>query len=170
MASVAIVSSAGGDRSRWTFLTDPSAWADKPRWSPSGQLLYYILRERALFNVWAQRFDTASGRAIGPPVRITNFNTPGRQISPNLGRVEPCASSSRLILPIMEVTGAGERRLGEFLQQRVRLAIDHAIALLNRSAPDRLGQVALARARRAQKEPVVGVLHHWFGMDVSVLR
>jgi hypothetical protein len=38
----------------------------------------------------------------------------------------------------------GERRVGEFFEQRVGLAIDDAIALLDGGAPDGLGEMALA--------------------------
>ena len=44
--------------------------------------------------------------------------------------------------------------VGQFLQQHVRLAIEHAIALLNGGLADRLRQVALARAAGAEKQRV----------------
>ena len=43
---------------------------------------------------------------------------------------------------------ARERRFREFLEQRVGLAIDDAVALQNGGTANRLGQVALAGARR----------------------
>ena len=52
---------------------------------------------------------------------------------------------------------AGERGLGEFFEQRVRLAIDDAIALQDRGAADRLGQVALAGAGRPEEEDVLAL-------------
>ena len=36
------------------------------------------------------------------------------------------------------LAGADERRLGEFFEQRVGLAIDHAVALQDRGPSDRL--------------------------------
>ena len=52
---------------------------------------------------------------------------------------------------------AGERRVDEFFEQRVGLAIDHAVALLNRRAADRLREVALASAGRAEKQYVLSL-------------
>ena len=49
---------------------------------------------------------------------------------------------------------AVERGVGEFLQQRVGLAIDDAVALLDRGAADGLGEMALPRPWRPEKERV----------------
>ena len=57
VATVAVMPGSGADSSRWTHLTDVHGWADKPRWSPDGKLLYFIRRESSFFNVWAVRFD-----------------------------------------------------------------------------------------------------------------
>jgi hypothetical protein len=45
-------------------------------------------------------------------------------------------------------------RIGKFFEQRVRLAVDDAIALLDGRVSDRLGEMALARAGRAEKERI----------------
>ena len=52
---------------------------------------------------------------------------------------------------------AVERRVGELLEQRVRLAVEDAIALLDGGAADGLGQVALAGAGRAEEERVLAL-------------
>jgi hypothetical protein len=49
---------------------------------------------------------------------------------------------------------AGQGRIGQFFEQGVCLAVDHAVALLNGGAPDRLCQTAFAGARRAEKERI----------------
>ena len=50
---------------------------------------------------------------------------------------------------------AGERGVGEFFQQRVRFAVDDAIALLDGGASDGLREVALAGAGWAEKERIL---------------
>ena len=50
--------------------------------------------------------------------------------------------------------GLGERRLGELCEEGVRLAVDDAIALLDRGAADGLGEMALARTGRPEQERV----------------
>jgi hypothetical protein len=52
---------------------------------------------------------------------------------------------------------AGELRVGEVFDERVRLAIEDAMALLDHGEADRLRQVALAGARRAEEQGI-GVL------------
>src|SRR5207247_11424812 len=50
-----------------------------------------------------------------------------------------------------------ERRVSELLQQRVRLAIDDAIALQDRGTADGLREVTLARPRRSEEEHVLAL-------------
>ena len=52
------------------------------------------------------------------------------------------------------LAGFGERRLGELFEEGVRLAVDDAIALLDRGAADSLGEMALARTGRPEQERV----------------
>ena len=61
---------------------------------------------------------------------------------------------------------AVERGVGEFLEQRVRFAIDDAIALLDRGAADRLGEMALAGARRAEEEGVFALADEAGGREL----
>src|SRR5213594_4008214 len=48
--------------------------------------------------------------------------------------------------------GARERGVGELLEEAVRLAVQHAMALLDERAAERLSEVTLARARRAEEK------------------
>ena len=41
-STIFVMPSAGGDRSHWTQLTAPPKWADKPRWSPDGKMVYFL--------------------------------------------------------------------------------------------------------------------------------
>jgi Tol biopolymer transport system component len=106
VATVAVMPSSGADSSHWTHLTDVHGWADKPRWSPDGKLLYYILRESSFFNVWAVQFDGDTGRPVGAPFQVTRFVDPGRRLFPNVGDSDLGVSAGRLILPVLETTGS----------------------------------------------------------------
>jgi serine/threonine protein kinase/Tol biopolymer transport system component len=101
---IAVMPSTGGDRRRWTTLTPPHKWADKPRWSPDGKLLYFIQGD-AYFNVWAVRFDSAQGKAVGAPFQVTQYDSPRHSLSTMVGAAEIGISPHRLVLPIMEETG-----------------------------------------------------------------
>src|SRR5205814_7326368 len=52
---------------------------------------------------------------------------------------------------------AGERRFGEFLEHRMRLAVHDAVALQDRGAPNGLRQMALAGTRRPEEEYVLAL-------------
>ncbi len=54
--------------------------------------------------------------------------------------------------------GPVERGIGELLQQGVGLAVEHAVALVDRGAANRLGEMTLAGARWAQEEDVFALL------------
>ena len=47
-----------------------------------------------------------------------------------------------------------ERGVGQFFQQGVGFAIEHAVSLLDDGVPDGLGAVALAAPRRAEKQGI----------------
>jgi eukaryotic-like serine/threonine-protein kinase len=100
-STIFVMPSAGGDRAHWTPLTAPPKWADKPRWSPDGKLVYFVQRD-SFWNVWAVRFDSAAGRPIGAPFQVTQFDSPRFQISPLFEMAELGVSAHRLVLTMME--------------------------------------------------------------------
>jgi Tol biopolymer transport system component len=103
--TIFVMPSAGADRSQWTPLTDSREWADKPRWSPDGKLVYFIRYRSSFFNLWAVQFDGTAGKPVGEPFQITWFQTPTRQISTDLANAEIGVSPNRLILTILEQVG-----------------------------------------------------------------
>ena len=104
MDTIFVMPSSGADRSHWTALTSGHGWADKPRWSPDGKLIYFVQADSFL-NVWAVRFDGAVGRPIGAPFQVTRYDSPRHQLSPRFGAAEIGVAAERLILTIMEQTG-----------------------------------------------------------------
>ncbi len=104
MDTIFVMPSSGADRSHWTALTSGHGWADKPRWSPDGKLVYFVQADSFL-NVWAVRFDAAAATPIGAPFQVTRYDSPRHQLSPRFGAAEIGVSAQRLILTIMEQTG-----------------------------------------------------------------
>jgi Tol biopolymer transport system component len=100
------IPSTGASPDQWTRLTDVHAWADKPRWSPDGKVIYFWLLRGSLVNVWALRFDDVHGRAIGAPFQVTHFDSPARHISAYLGGSEPSVSLTTLLLPMTDASGS----------------------------------------------------------------
>ena len=49
---------------------------------------------------------TDNGKLIGEPFRVTEFESPGRMVSPRLAFMDIALAADRLVLPIMEVSGS----------------------------------------------------------------
>jgi eukaryotic-like serine/threonine-protein kinase len=58
----------------WIPLTGDEGWADKPRWSPDGNLIYFISNRDGFFCLWAQRVAAQTKRPIGAPMSIAHFH------------------------------------------------------------------------------------------------
>ena len=98
-----VVSSAGG---KWTPITDPNFWADKPRWAPDGKTIYYISdRDSAFFDVWGIEFDLSKGTGVGQEFRVTRHENPGRML-PGSGGSDLGVTQTRLVVPITEKSGS----------------------------------------------------------------
>jgi len=106
--SIIGVASATGPPDRpWLRVTDGQDWADKPRWSPDGRMLYYISSaEEGIYNLHRVGFDPQTGRTVGAPIQITSFDSPARTISPDLGTGELGVALGRLALTILEASGS----------------------------------------------------------------
>ncbi len=97
-----VIASHGGD---WNWLTDERFWVDKPKWSADGKLLYFISSQGGLLNVWALRFDSDRGLAVGQPFQVTHFDGSAEHISPDVGRVELAIGGGRMAFPVINPTG-----------------------------------------------------------------
>jgi Tol biopolymer transport system component len=106
VSRIFVMPGGGTDRAHWIAVSGPHEWADKPRWSPDGTLLYYILRQGSFFNLWATRFDPKAGQMVGAPFQITKFDSRRREISTSVGRSDIGVAAHRLVLTIMEQTGS----------------------------------------------------------------
>ncbi len=101
--AIFVIPAAGGE---WTRISEGSDFNDKPRWSPDGRMIYFISNRTGFFNVWGRRFDPAHGQPMGEAVRVTDFESPSRMISPRIVPIELSLSADRLVVPIMEVSGS----------------------------------------------------------------
>jgi eukaryotic-like serine/threonine-protein kinase len=62
------------DENEWIPLTRDGNWADKPRWSPDGNLIYFISNRDGSFCLWAQRVAHDTKRPMGGPVSVAHFH------------------------------------------------------------------------------------------------
>jgi Tol biopolymer transport system component len=80
--SVLGVTSAEGPPERpWRSLVPDHPWVAVPRWAPDGKTLYFLSTRSGSLNLWGVAFDPKSGRAVGDPFAVSNFESPAFSVS-----------------------------------------------------------------------------------------
>jgi Tol biopolymer transport system component len=91
----------------WDLLTGPDVWADKPKWSADGRLIYYVAREGGRATLWALEFDPDKGVAVGQPFPLSGrFSGPAEQIPADMGLVELGVAPRKIAVPVVKPTGS----------------------------------------------------------------
>jgi Tol biopolymer transport system component/predicted Ser/Thr protein kinase len=90
--------------SEWIPVTDGSGFDSRPRWSPNGNLLYFISDRDGFRCIWAQRLDAVTKRPVGPAFAVSHFHDPRRLLSdiPELGL---SVARDKLVFNMTEQTG-----------------------------------------------------------------
>jgi len=101
--TIYVTAATGGP---WIQITDGKQFADKPLWSPDGKTIYFLSRRGGVFNVWGTRFDSAHGKAIGQPFRVTSFERPSLMVPQQIQPVALSLTQNRLLLTMSEVSGS----------------------------------------------------------------
>jgi Tol biopolymer transport system component len=89
--------------SEWIAVTDGSGFDSRPRWSPNGNLLYFISDRDGFRCIWAQRLDV-NKRPAGPAFAVRHFHDLRRLLSdiPELGL---SVARDKLVFNMIEQTG-----------------------------------------------------------------
>jgi len=96
----------GAPLSEWIPVARDHPWADKPRWSPDGKLLYFISNEGSpFFNLWAIRFDPERGTLVGAPFPLTHFDSPALAMSTDMVTSQIGISAQRAMLTMVSARG-----------------------------------------------------------------
>jgi eukaryotic-like serine/threonine-protein kinase len=93
--------------SEWIPVTGNEGWADKPRWSPDGNVIYFISNRDGFFCMWAQRLSRGSKVPTGPPVSISHFHS-SRLSMGNVGAggvMEISVARDKIAFNLGELTG-----------------------------------------------------------------
>jgi eukaryotic-like serine/threonine-protein kinase len=68
-------------KDQWRSITEPRPIPqDKPRWSPDGNLLYYLSEVDGFQCIWAQRLDPETKRPVGQPLEISHWHSARRSL------------------------------------------------------------------------------------------
>ena len=101
-SSLYVMPAAGGP---WIPIVDDGSWADKPRWSPDGRILYFLWKHDSFLNVWGIHFNPQTGKPIGNPFRVTSLNSPDLMVPGSIGAVEISVSSKSLVTTLRQLSG-----------------------------------------------------------------
>ncbi len=98
-STIYITPTAGGP---WQAMTDGTWFDDKPRWGPDGRILYFVSNRTGVANVYARRFDSATGTPIGDPFPVTSFRSAQFVLTPRTVQMDIAITSTQLLLPMTE--------------------------------------------------------------------
>jgi hypothetical protein len=90
----------------WIPIDHRSRWDDKPRWSPDGNLIYFLSDRDDYFCLWAQRVMAPTKQPIGTPFPVYHFHT-ARLSTANLflNIAEIGVGKDKIIFGLGELTG-----------------------------------------------------------------
>ena len=99
-------SSAPPRATEWVSITEHRPFVhDKPRWSPDGNLLYYISEVDGFPCIWAQRLDSETKRPVGPPLEISHWHSARRTLRAVPLSQELSLTADKLFFNVRETTG-----------------------------------------------------------------
>jgi Tol biopolymer transport system component len=102
-----IAPAQGSSPAEWTRLMADHPWADKPRWSVDGRLLYFLSPGSGhYFNLWAVPFDPIKGVATGTAFHVTHYDSPALFLAPNVGLVATNIVKGRVALTMASTSGS----------------------------------------------------------------
>jgi Tol biopolymer transport system component len=90
--------------SDWIPVTESGPWVNKPRWSPNGNLLYYISDRDGSACIWASRLDPATKKPVGEPTPVMHFHSVRSSLDRAYG-LELSIADDKLVVDVGENSG-----------------------------------------------------------------
>jgi hypothetical protein len=90
----------------WILAGDEHGWADKPRWSPDGNSVYFVSHRDGFRCIWAQQLDPATKHPAAEPFAVYHFHK--SRLSPmnvGLGLLEMDVAQDKIVVNLGELTG-----------------------------------------------------------------
>jgi eukaryotic-like serine/threonine-protein kinase len=89
----------------WLAITD-SRWDDKPRWSPDGNVLYFVSERDGFRCIWAQRLNPAAKRPLGPAFSIFHAHEARRSLmNVGWGDLQISVARDKIVFNMSERSG-----------------------------------------------------------------
>ena len=93
-------------RSEWVPVVNENVWTDKPRWSPDGNLLYFLSQRDGFLCIWAQRLESSTKRPVGAPKPVYHLHDTRLSLkNVPIASVELEVARDRLLINLGETTG-----------------------------------------------------------------
>jgi Tol biopolymer transport system component len=92
----------------WIAVTDGTAFAGLPRWSPDGNMVYFVSERDGFRCLWAQRLDPRSKQPSEPPLAVYHFHNARRSLT-NVGGVGLTGlgvARDKIVFNLGELTGS----------------------------------------------------------------
>ena len=91
---------------RWIGIDHISHWDDKPRWSPNGNLLYFVSDRDGHLCLWAQRLNHWTKQLDGSPFAVYHFHNVRLSLSNmDMHNLEIDVATDKIVLGLGELTG-----------------------------------------------------------------
>ncbi len=95
-----------GPESEWIPIADASGWCDKPRWSPDGNLIYFISHRDGYRCLWAQHVTSDTRHPSGEPFSVAHFHSARlSMMNISTGFLELEVAKDKLVFNLGELTG-----------------------------------------------------------------
>jgi Tol biopolymer transport system component len=91
-------------KQEWIFVTESGPWVNKPRWSPDGNLLYYVSDRDGFACIWAQRLDPVTKKPAGEPEAVVHFHSSHDSLDTVYG-MELSVAEDKLVFNLGEGSG-----------------------------------------------------------------
>ena len=93
--------------SEWIPISDGKQLDRDPKWSPDGNLLYFLADRDGARGIYAQRLDAVTRHPMGKPFEVKMFRSTRRSMMyfANTGLSAPAIARDRMIFALGEMTG-----------------------------------------------------------------
>ena len=90
----------------WILVSDEHGWADKPRWSSDGNMLYFLSDRDGFRCIWAQRLDPKTKQPSALPFPVYHFHRSRLSVmNVGSGLLEFDVAGDKVVMNLGELTG-----------------------------------------------------------------